>query len=627
VRQPDPSANSDYFKARDDKGNEDGFLVVGPKPEKKSELSAFVRFSKPNDFVEDPGLMLAAHIDKSATSIGVGVEGKLPVVLLRRLANPALPAQPESNKDFYNPYITIDFAQITKDMVSGNDSRILIKDPNKNGPNNPDYKKPEERASYNRPQPFYAVFWKPQSAPSEWNSKDSVPATTFWRYNGAKNQFPAPFVPPGTDTFETPRLRQHLDRQPVNIGELLTTPTCRAHEILLYNNERAEYCAGWTNPETGLYRFLELAQAGQTPTLGRIDNSTGSPVFAGVANIWPEGGRLPGKINLNTTSFEVFQGLCDDNLGSTSRFSAPQVQKIWLHLQNHLATYGPLWGFGAGESQFAGDYLSPFRGLHQTLLSRHSQDSLNGTSSNDPTDQLNLLFDPQNFLNNANTKAIPVGTARLNGGDSIELPPQVRQELISKILNTTSTRSNCFAVWLSVGFFEIKTENWDPAGPAITVKYSLGKELQPANRRRFFAIIDRTQLETWQTVFDAGTSTISGPVLLTSFGLGTSFVSPSTGKNYPINAYSPPVSGMGGSPPTPAKPATILTIAPGTPFEETVEVENISELGGIGVRLKNIHTGSFVICNRGNPGPIPREKMDLDDFQKQGLIPYFQVLE
>ena len=52
-------------------------------------------------------------------------------------------------------------------------------------------------------------------------------------------------------------------------------------------------------------------------------------------------------------------------------------------------------------------------------------------------------------------------------------------------------------------------------------------------------------------------------------------------------------------------------------------------MGTPGVVLRRPHgvNGPVTISSRGNPGPIPRENIDLDDLKNFGLIPYFQVLE
>jgi hypothetical protein len=62
--------------------------------------------------------------------------------------------------------------------------------------------------------------------------------------------------------------------------------------------------------------------------------------------------------------------------------------------------------------------------------------------------------------------------------------PYIQQQLLNKIYNHISYRSNVFAVWVTVGFFEV-----DPSG-------KLGKEIGRAEgrqiRHRMFSIVDRS---------------------------------------------------------------------------------------------------------------------------------------
>jgi hypothetical protein len=245
---------------------------------------------------------------------------------------------------------------------------------------------------------------------------------------------------------------------------------------------------------------------------------------------------------------------------------------------------------------------------------------------------MNLMLDAQNANNNGGQPPAVIGTARFGMGGAMDLPPSVRQELLSKIIGNTTSRSNCFAVWLTVGFFEVVSEQGNPTTAAP--KYILGKEMQPRIRRRMFSLVDRTMLEAWRVELVANSGVIpttgadpqSGllpspvPVPLSNLvytgtagqsSLANGMVFQSlTGKNYPVTLGS------------------VLTLDPGSPYEETAEVVDLG-MGNLGLLLRRPHgvSGPVIVCSRGNPGPVPRENIDLDDLKNFGLIPYFQVLE
>ena len=64
--------------------------------------------------------------------------------------------------------------------------------------------------------------------------------------------------------------------------------------------------------------------------------------------------------------------------------------------------------------------------------------------------------------------------------------PYARDEAIRKIMNNISFTSNTFAVWLTVGFFEVKSDG--------TLGNELFYEENRQIRHRMFAIVDRSQL-------------------------------------------------------------------------------------------------------------------------------------
>lgn len=90
-------------------------------------------------------------------------------------------------------------------------------------------------------------------------------------------------------------------------------------------------------------------------------------------------------------------------------------------------------------------------------------------------------------------------------------------EMFAKLANNTTTRSNTFAVWVTVGYFEVLQDtratvySYDPAnptGPPIVVANPnfgqfnrLGAEIDRTigrhKRHRMFAIVDRTVLDNW----------------------------------------------------------------------------------------------------------------------------------
>jgi hypothetical protein len=165
------------------------------------------------------------------------------------------------------------------------------------------------------------------------------------------------------------------------------------------------------------------------------------------------GGRIPGKININTIwDPETLHAICDAQ--PSNHFSDAAIQQLFQQLIS-TRTKGP------GGKPDVQD--RPFWPLSVGAIQPSGQFPHGGGPS-------------ETFL-----RLLPPSAAG---------HPYLDRELLTKIYNHLTTRSNVFAVWLTVGFFEVTNDSTRP----VKLGSEIGRAENRHVRHRMFAIIDRTNL-------------------------------------------------------------------------------------------------------------------------------------
>jgi hypothetical protein len=214
------------------------------------------------------------------------------------------------------------------------------------------------------------------------------------------------------------------------------------------------------------------------PTVANVAGSNFRPPFNCIPTY-----REPGKINLNTIYDQaVFTGLLNgratptwDDFGKSRRnapgaYVAGAVQPLAMVANDCPTVFPfPFRSSGAGHMvpTLVPDTLTPNREVNATVLRE-------GATAGHP------LFEAT--------------TANLY--DDAARNPYFRYEGIQRLANLTTTRSNVYAIWITVGYFEVTPA---PAGYNTQIYpdgYQLGRELGidtgEVERHRAFYIFDRS---------------------------------------------------------------------------------------------------------------------------------------
>lgn len=354
-------------------------------------------------------------------------------LVLQRLADVSRDEQNDATKPGYNPFITVDFSPVT---IAPAVKYFNMTPPPMNfafGALN----------SYGRFQPLQATGMKKQTpmkadgTTPQYDPMGTEPQHTFRRQNSKM----AGTVTAAGDTLKQPfDAYYHLDRPLISTGELLHVPSLPASQLTQKFPGSITCYAAMYDPSSLLGRFLETVTVGDRSYNKYLTPSApGTVVGAGKQSI-----IIPGKININTiVDKKVLEAIFDvqtDPAGK-SFFTQADVDFFWTNLKN-ITNTRPIAGFA--------DY---------TL------------SGNNVTLQKSMfdLF-----------QGIPQTTTGMTEYE--------KAEPIRKVMNSISFTSNTFAVWMTVGLFEVDSSN------NIKANGELGKSENRQVRRRFFSVVDRSHM-------------------------------------------------------------------------------------------------------------------------------------
>ncbi|MEZ6142275.1 MAG: hypothetical protein R3B84_17080 [Zavarzinella sp.] len=457
----DPTTSTNYFR---NPGNTP--VMVPPNIGSPVSGNAFFIAGPDDNLGDASGLAADAKCDNllyrvsntTTNTAAIAANRDYPIIVLRRLMNQHLPFNPATN-----PYITVDYVMTDPGMVNRRITHDNMGPVNGGNPATPW----EQTFSFGRRQPYDARLEFNDSfrqRPATLNGM-AAPLMDWANNTFRRHNLEDPADPTTTQTLKYPfDWCVHLDRVPASPAELVhvsaVSPTLLTHNYFQVPAAppypvRWNYQAPWFDNGTRLYRAMDL--------------------FAPPSRIHGvgDGGRVPGKININTVYnkriFEAATGRRLSNNSGTSaanrggfRYDAAAVDVAWARLNQNR------WG---------GNPLKFVQGQDRPIFGSMSPIAAPSTDAQYPQ---GMGVDRTIFGGHFYDPAAPDSYAKY--------------EMLQTIMNNFTTRSNTFAVWATVGYFEV--ENDGPYSDANRPR--LGRELgidDGSNvRHKFFSIVDRTRL-------------------------------------------------------------------------------------------------------------------------------------
>lgn len=508
-------------------------------------------------------------------------------VYLRRLANPLLPPSTDPTSVLYNPYVTVDYVAVAPILGPDVDGSTAAT-------GWPSRAKAQPYAALTQlsgTDPRVLLGTSPVKVTPNTAPKDPI---GLYHTFGFKNQP----TPTNYDWL------MHLDRQVVSPAELLHVsgypqhlltqkfnappPTTPAAAPVLHSHRAPWFDQNPVPAGTNsyrLYRMLEFLDAG---------NRAGGVSAAG--------GRIPGKINLNTVfDKETFRALCDANASNVFYGSSSTPDSVVDSVFTNLlasrtpktvtvgtTTYNVPGPTNIASASITAPYTTfdrPFQGM-ATGFSSASTQFPNGQGIAD------TLLRP--LAGSSPSAGQPALRLFQNPADTIATHPAAQYQLLSKLLNNVTTRSNVFAVWLTVGFFEVTDPKTTPPRLGAEIGRSEGRNV----RHRMFAIVDRANLELFRTKY-TGTVTVTSP---NTYGIAGSTTVTDLSTLLPTTSISDTRTGKTWS----VQDGMTLVFDAYTANEEAVLV-TLNSSGTFQATFTKTHnTSNGLVIAPGNPGPWTR---------------------
>jgi hypothetical protein len=510
-------------------------------------------------------------------------------LVLQRLANPNADQQLDPRQPNYNPFITVDY-------FPGITPKSSIK---YTGTQTKQLNKFDGFKSKGRIQPLQASLPKDQNNPAA-DPTGQEPEHSFSKQNVSRKQRFDPLY--------------HLDRALISSAEIFSAPT--VPPSLVTQRFPGSYSAFEVSkdPNSLLFRFLETVTVGDRMFNQQLDiyNRTGGagqqagvplppslPAGAGRPAVF-----VPGKININICDKKLIEAIFDRQ--NNSSFSDADVDTFWNELKAIRDTRA-IAGFSDYTLAPPDKNGSMRITLHNTFF---ESPGFNGGLPPDPNQRPGLF-----------QKMFQSSTATSE---------YEKTESLRKVMNNITFTSNAFAVWVTVGFFEVDAAN--------QVTQEIGKSENRHVRHRMFAIVDRSQL----VLPDQQLTTLAAP----SNKITPAIMVAATSGSYAPNFGSPNAPARVDYPNWNITAGTPLTIDKDLPTEETVTAARVNgntlevsqplrfdHVAGATIHLAGIR-GPQVPINAaaasagvsymlGYAGPQPRFNMREYTY----VVPYYSIID